>query len=357
MKSLAKDQRGLASIIVTVFILIMLSLIVLAFSQITRREQRQSLDRQLSNQAFYAAESGVNVATKFIRSDTPVTKLDRSDCNDPAPTSLNPDNARLDSAPVAADSNFKFPCVLFDRAPPTIDYSSVDTQGGEFVSMKTLGNDLSSLTITWSDTDGGNTFSGCPSVANATFPKKSGYTNCDAGMIRVLLMPFTNGISRQQLTDASYTVYLRPVQPGATGLTSFANHGSGSGPNRQGDIVAAKCEPATTKCSATIDGVPGGAGLYMHIKSIYNPSIVSIAGFSGTGPVRFTEAQAKIDSTGKVADVLKRIQVRIPLLQNQEIPGYVVQSMSGICKQLDVYPSDGLNPGSADYSSCGGLGP
>ena len=46
--------------------MIVMSLIVLGFAQISRRNQRESLDRQLSTQAFYAAESGVNDARELI---------------------------------------------------------------------------------------------------------------------------------------------------------------------------------------------------------------------------------------------------------------------------------------------------
>ncbi len=51
-KTLSSDERGLAAVVVTVFVMIILSLVVLAFSQVARREQRQALDRQLSTQAF-----------------------------------------------------------------------------------------------------------------------------------------------------------------------------------------------------------------------------------------------------------------------------------------------------------------
>lgn len=336
MKNLKKDQQGLTAIIVTMFILIMLSLIVLAFSQITRRETRQALDRQLSSQAFYAAESGINEATKYIRQNP--LPLEKVNCNDP-PT-LAPS--------IDTTNTFGYSCILFDRAPTTIEYSGINTESGEFVSLKTLSNDLSTLTITWNDTDGGNTFSGCPTSAAASFPAEGAYGACDAGVMRVLLMPFANGINRQQLTDASYTAYLRPMQPGKPGTTSFANHSAGA--NTQGNVVEASCDTAAGRCTARIEGVPGGNGLFLHMKSIYKNSVVTVGGFTASGAtVRFTEAQAKIDSTGKVSDVLKRMQVRIPLLEKQEIPGYVVQTMNGICKQLDVYQ------GFADYSACGGI--
>src|SRR5437762_1324315 len=59
-------DRGVASIIVTFMFLLVISLIVVAYGRIIRREQQQSLDRQLSTAAFYAAESGINVTVKYL---------------------------------------------------------------------------------------------------------------------------------------------------------------------------------------------------------------------------------------------------------------------------------------------------
>ena len=44
-------QRGMASIIITMITMVIITLIVLGFATLSRREQRQSLDRQLSTQA------------------------------------------------------------------------------------------------------------------------------------------------------------------------------------------------------------------------------------------------------------------------------------------------------------------
>src|SRR5487761_1358632 len=69
------SQAGIASITVTMIMMIVISLIVLSFAQIARREQRQSIDRQLSVQAYYAAESGANIArTAILASPSPIMK-------------------------------------------------------------------------------------------------------------------------------------------------------------------------------------------------------------------------------------------------------------------------------------------
>jgi Tfp pilus assembly protein PilX len=61
------SQTGMVSIMVTMLLMLVITLIVLGFAQVSRREQIQTLDRQLSAQAFFAAESGVNDAISVIK--------------------------------------------------------------------------------------------------------------------------------------------------------------------------------------------------------------------------------------------------------------------------------------------------
>jgi len=45
---LSKNQTGLVSIMVTIIMMLVISLIVLGFATVTRRNTREALDRQLS---------------------------------------------------------------------------------------------------------------------------------------------------------------------------------------------------------------------------------------------------------------------------------------------------------------------
>ncbi len=59
-------QDGFASIVIAIIMVIVLSLITVGFAQLMRTEQRSALDKQLSSQAYYAAETGVNDAAKAL---------------------------------------------------------------------------------------------------------------------------------------------------------------------------------------------------------------------------------------------------------------------------------------------------
>lgn len=335
---LRKDQSGLAAITVSVFVLIVLTLVVLAFSQISRREQRQSLDRQLSTAAFYAAESGINDATNYVRNPATAADVDKIKCEDPPAF-----NANLDTSGI-----FKESCVLFDRAPTSLEYSAIDSYRGELISLQTTSGTPRSVTIEWKETNNDTPdFSTCTDPADILkFPKQQDY-NCPASMLKLVFMPVINGsISREQLVNDSFYVFLRPVKGTTASTVSYSPH-SGSTEN-QGSVSPADC--TSFKCKATITGIPPSNGLFLRISSPYSKSATSITGFDQAGvQARYNEAQVKIDSTGKANDVLKRLQVRIPLYERYQTAPYALEAMNGICKRLDVYP------GYANNDDCGGI--
>src|SRR5262245_1378660 len=117
---LAKNQKGMVSILVTMVIMIVVSLIVLGFAKIIRREERQSLDRQLSTQAFYAAESGINDAVKKISDDI------KNNVTVPTKTSCDPDNHYTTSNQLDG-TTITYSCLLIDPTPNTLEYSSINT--------------------------------------------------------------------------------------------------------------------------------------------------------------------------------------------------------------------------------------
>ena len=345
--SLKSSQDGMVSIVLTTFVLLVLSLIVLAFSQIARREQQQTLDRQLSTEAYVAAESGINeTVAKNREGDASVADLSRDDC----------DGSQVKIGDPTKETYYS--CVLYDRAPPTIQYSSVNQVRGELVSLQTESSELRSLTFTWKAagmSENSTNFTECGDLGD--FPPQSTPRRCDAGLLRVMLMPVQAGaVSREKLAADSRTIFIQPIANGSGVGTLPGNK------NTDPMLVAADCEvppPAGTGlCTATISGlgVTPGVTMYMRINSIYRDSSIDIAGDDGSvTDVRFTQAQIKVDVTGKSADVLRRLQVRVPMYEQHVLPQDVVTAMNGICKRVATYPAVGGSPGLANNDDCGGL--
>src|SRR5689334_4150187 len=105
----SRQQAGMVSIMVTMILMIVLSLVVIGFAQIARRNSRQSLDRQLSTSAFYAAEAGVNDVRDLIKTQgTPPAKPDCT--NGSGATAAY--YGGLPSSTLDAAANVKYTCVM-----------------------------------------------------------------------------------------------------------------------------------------------------------------------------------------------------------------------------------------------------
>src|SRR5260370_15103164 len=110
-------EAGIVSIMVTMITMIVISLIVLGFADIARNEQRNSLDDQLSTQAYYAAESGVNdaraVMEAMVAAGNPV--LSKNICPDDPNYNL--------TTIIDALHNVSYPFVIIDASRPTLSYN------------------------------------------------------------------------------------------------------------------------------------------------------------------------------------------------------------------------------------------
>lgn len=86
---------------------------------------------------------------------------------------------------------------------------------------------------------------------------------------------------------------------------------------------------------------------------IYKSATFDIAAKNGGTTLEFLNEQALIDATGKARDILKRVQVRASLSDNNSQPNFTLQSGVTLCKRIlvdPVTPRARKNPG--DPSTC-----
>src|SRR5690606_3372539 len=138
------NQHGFVSITVTLIIMAILTLVVLGFAALMRREQRQALDRQLSTTAFYAAESGVNDAIDSLIKDP--DQEDITTCESPEP--IRGYQHILDDQELV-----KYTCVLTDSAPDSLEKSYVGDDKSSILPVDTNGERIRSIKISWQATD------------------------------------------------------------------------------------------------------------------------------------------------------------------------------------------------------------
>jgi len=348
------QQAGFAAILLTMIIMLVISLIVIGFAQIARREQRQSLDRQLSTQAFYAAESGVNDAVSYVRYYfATIGSTAKTSC-DPAPagTLYNTVNAgapTLTAADQDLGNNASYTCLLIDPTPTDLGQSNLSTDPW-IVPIQGASGFIKSLTITWTPqpptAPALPSIGGCPSGPVPSLPQPANWTNCDFGLGRVDIAPIGGNFSRDELNKDTMTAFFVPDSSGAN-TYNYATNGTNTK-----SLDPVKCTSGVS-CIVSIDNMPNSSAIYgqyyLRMSAMYRtmPNVTITATDYGGGTVQFVGAQIVVDSTGKAQDVLRRIRVHVPVLKASPdvTPPFALQSKSSICKQFFITPTTNPQPG------------
>ncbi len=325
-----KNQNGFASIIIALILIIVLSLITLAFAQMSRREQRSALSRQLATQAYYAAETGINDTLKILPGLTPAP--DPNTCLNPTVSGLNPN--------IDATNGVSYSCILVDKTPGTLVKKPVFAFNSWYTTFSTNGA-LSSLTIKWNSSNPDPAYKNPRSLGDLGRFTPSGGGSGNWGqhpaVLEVSLTPLSSGSGRDALRDKTFTVFLYPSSGGGNSI------GYSTLPNDQGQIISGSCT-LSSGCSSTINNIGGALGDHYlaHIINYYVQSDLYIANAKDASgaALNFVDAQATIDATGKAHNVLKRLQVAIPINQPYNLPDYALEAQN-LCKRFTTDPISG----------------
>lgn len=182
-----RDRDGVVSLVVTLFIMLIVSLVALSFATLMRREQRQALDRQLGSQAFYAAETGINDAMKALEQNpSAVGEINSCSTADQARIVVggSQPNRVLDAA-----SNVAYTCVFVDQTPTELDYI-VGRDDTKVIPLNTTSSTFSSVRVYWEDQISPGTFAPY-NVAQGNFPPLSEWGANLPGILKIQLIPAT----------------------------------------------------------------------------------------------------------------------------------------------------------------------
>jgi Tfp pilus assembly protein PilX len=328
--NMKKDEKGFASIVVALTIIIVMALLTVAFAQLARREQQSSLDKQLAIQAYYAAESGINDTVQALGSIS--TSNDPNKCID---TTLLPNKT------VSSATGSSYSCVLVNKQPPELKFGSVSPDNGRY-STFTTSDTLDTMTIEWKSADGNNNFT--PNLSTK-FPSKANWNNGAnqyAAVVQFTLDPIpTSGLSRGQMIDNAFTVYLYPSII-AGGAVTYS-------PGNNGQIMSGGCTNANTyPCKVTIDGLNSDHYI-LHVRTFYDSSTdIKVTGSNNSSGKTTITDQAVIDVTGKARNVLKRLQVVVQTKTNgtvSDLPALPDNALEGqnICKRIRTDPVTGTS--------------
>lgn len=345
------NQTGFVSIIMALIIMVFVTLIALGFAFLARQNAEQNENRQLSTQAFYAAESGVNDAINFMTSKL---KLGQ-----PIPSATSCDDTKLANANFtptigSTNSEVKYTCVLFNPNPTSLEYT-VDPSSSEIIKIQSAnGQTIKTITVSWQASGGSSLFA---TNNHHWLPQaNSGATGGDdlaanTGILRATLTPIMPTITRTELLDRSQTTFLYPkVGSGGSGsYQAYFNGKANSGTYTQGSFADGNCrtDRVPKYCSVTFMDLgsvqsENTGTYYLRLKAMYSKSNVTISATDAlSSPSSLTGTQAVIDSTGKASNVLRRIQVRVPLgTGSYAHPEAAIETMTSLCKRLYLWPGN-----------------
>lgn len=320
------NEKGFASLIVALVLILVLSLLTIGFAQLARREQQISLSKQLSSQAFYAAEAGINDALKALPQI--LAAIEAGD-NIPEDQCLGP--PFITNNVVNSANDVTYSCVLVNTQLPSIEYGAVEAGSTRSITYS-LSDGLESLTVSWGSADNQTeprTASGLPPLSDWDSP----------AVLQFSLTPLSN-LDRQSLIDRTFTAYLYPWGSGFG--SSNVPYKPANAPGDKVPFVSGNCtDSGKYACSVTVTGIGGALGdrYLVHLTNLYDTSNIAIGAKSINGiPLKFIKGQATIDVTGKAHNVLKRVRVNVPLDKKPSQPDGAIQSQS-ICKRFDVEPT------------------
>lgn len=337
-RTLRTEQTGMVAIIVTMIMMFVITLIVIGFSEVTRRNQREALDSQLATQAYYAAETGVNDVVNLISNqNADIQTMGTTGC------SLGTYGGVSYPRPLKG-TDVVNTCLTIDPNPTSLLADTIEQSTDTIVwnVQTTSGNPFSSLTFKWSP-DPSIASGTCPSAFNS-YPRATAASwSCKNALLRVDMVPAGGPYDAASLATATKTLYLKPsaASSGALTLGAASAYQAGCVPNAQG------------VCSVTVNVT--GAAYYMRLTTLYaTAKSVILTGTEGVStPARFAEGQVIIDSTGRAQDQVKRIRVRVPLGTPATLPIFAVQGKGTICKNLTTASRTAANPaGVYDLGGC-----
>lgn len=330
------NQSGLVSIVVTLIVILIISLIVLGFARLARRNQTQTLDRQLNTQALYAAETGINDAIKALADNDALGDKSYTKCGDGSTDDFIA-QAGLGTKNVLNDEGqgVSYSCLLVDPAPVTLTYQNVPSQDYVVVPVKSAnGNPINRIIISW-ENPGNSGAESCDPVGSVQLPPAGGWT-CTNPLLRMDIVPgfATDNITemRDDVNVSTFFAYPDMNTGGSATYLSGASQSHGSTPPARCDGSGSRRCTLAINTSSVADPV-----FYLRLFPIYRSATIDVSAIDSSGNLaELTDAQVVIDATGKAQDVLKRIQVHASLFKSNKSPFFALESGSILCKRLEA---------------------
>jgi len=313
-KQIHNKQSGMTAIMLAMFLAIVISLLAVGFATLVRKDQTETLDKTLSYQAQYAAESGINKIISYI--DSTPNPIVREGCGD---------NQVAEGAPETSFNigQAQITCAVWDfNLKETVATPSKDKSfTGGFTNVN-------SINVKWQSSGG---------VYDSASPSLPGSLEDNKPVISM-------SIAQKDNFNTIKHYYIVPTAE----VNSYTVYSPGYSFETVPAIANATCDTASKNCSIKVDGFNISTEYLVNLSFLnYSDDSGSIT-IDSTGEYKNT-TQYKIDVNAKAQDITKRVIVYYSK-ENSGGPSSVLNvSSSGMCKNYQV---DGMsNNNAADGAS------
>ncbi len=307
------NQQGMSALLFAMIFVIILSLFAVGFASLVRNDQRQALDKTLSYQAQYAAESAINRKAAELQDLASGASSVQNTCQ-----TLDLANGAVGSASATVT------CITWTNEVADIQKDNLGLD--PFVSLlQPKSGSFNTITIKWSSTNS-NTY-GDPSGNLPTID------NNKMSILRVAVGDAANIANTK-------VVYIVPYASGATSDLGSATNGK--------VLSADTCSAGL--CTVELTGV-SYASAWLSMVAYGPKANVSSIKVTGATDNTLVGGQAEIDANARAQDVTKRIKNRVSLVPQTWNPG-MATSASDICKDIKVDGSQNSAASGATSAVC-----
>ena len=336
MNKTLRFQTGAASILFTMVMVVVISLLAIGFSVITTNDQRATIDKTISAQAKYAAQTGINSVMEAISNGKIAQGQSQSSCT-PTP-SFTPDLSAIGSA--------KITCLKWTYTPQSLSYTS-----SSFTSkIQPETGSIDAITITWG-------------TNNNFMPLYSSMPNNLSGLVATNF-PVIKIVTANNDLNNEYVSYVFPSSSAAASSTvTYPVNPNSSNTTALIQIISTKCSPnpanSANSCSITIKGFGGWSnsspGLISVSSVAGSVSSFNVSGSSGANSTSFLNSQVQIDSTAISQNQVQRLVASYSINSTSGWrPLFTAQSGNALCKNykyIGAQNDGGQGPASPSCSN------
>lgn len=359
-----RREEGATALIVVIFSVLLLITVSVGFMRLVVQDQDRTANDELSRGAYDSAIAGVEDGKRALQAclagnAAACAAINAAECNTiwaagvvSASDPSKQEEVKLqNSSGTTGGFDQAYTCVKVKRNTP--DYkANINADTSIVVPLQTVGS-FSRVVVSWYPNPGS---SGLPidiadRVGNPLSPFGSwvGSGNIRPPIIRAQLMQFTAGalnLSDFDSNGGAHTLYLYPSTTGAAEGVADLSFGSDSRNNPVANNLLSNVACSTSLlrhyvCSVAI-GLPNPPGgdqtnrqAYLRLTSIYGNTQVTIRP-DGT---ELQDIQPSIDSTGRAANVFRRVDARVEVTGMDIYPRATVDITQSFCKDFSVTAS------------------